>query len=154
MPFAEPGIQAITLSLISLAAVTSLGSVVIGLYSVLTARDPLPHPIRSLMRRMPASAEDFRLRGTSLMLSGGAAMLIAADVAINIVAPLALIPPSLGFYTSESLAFPKGAMFLVTALTATAALALFVGAYVVSARVRYVSTRPSTGHRRLEVPPA
>ena len=153
MSFAEPGIQAITLSLISLAAVLALASVLLGLYSVLTARDPLPHRIRSLMRRMPASAQDFRVRGTSLMLTGVAVMLIAADLAINIVAALALIPPSVGYYTSESLAFPKGTMFLVTTVTAMAAVALFVGAYVVSVRVQYVSTRPSTGHRP-EVPPA
>jgi hypothetical protein len=153
VPFGEPGIQVITLLLISLAAISALAGMALGLLSVLTARDPLPHSLRSRMRRIPASAEDFRLRGTGLMLNGAAAMLIVADLTINIVTPLALIPPGLGYYTTESMAIPKGAMFLVTAVAAMAAVTLFVGAYVVSVRVRYVDTRPLDGHRP-EAPPA
>ena len=68
----EPGIQAITLWLISVSAVLSLVSVTLGLFSTLTGKDPLLKRIRSLMRRVPASAEDFRLRGMSLTLNGAA----------------------------------------------------------------------------------
>ena len=63
VPFEEPGIQVITLSLISVAAVVSLLSVTLGVFSIVTGKDPLPKRIRSLLRRLPASAEDFRLRG-------------------------------------------------------------------------------------------
>jgi hypothetical protein len=52
VPFDEPGIQAITLALISVAAVLSLVSVTLGLLSALTGKDPLPKRIRSLLRRV------------------------------------------------------------------------------------------------------
>ena len=45
-------------ALISVAAVLSLVSVTLGLFSTLTGKDPLPKRIRSLLRRVPASAED------------------------------------------------------------------------------------------------
>ena len=151
--FEEPGMQAITLSLISLTAVLGLASVTLGLVPILTGKDPLPKRIRRVTRRTPASADDFRLRGTSLMLNGAAVMLIASDLAINIVAGLALIPPGVGFYTSDSLAFPKDTMFLVTLVAGVSAIALFVGAYGLGIRVRYVATRPSAdGHPQM--PPA
>ena len=76
--FDEPGIQAITLSLISVAAVLSLVSVMLGLFSTLTGQDALPKRIRRMLRRMPASADDFRLRGVSLLLNGAAVMLLVS----------------------------------------------------------------------------
>jgi hypothetical protein len=143
VPFDEPGIQVITLSLISVAAVLSLVSVTLGLFSTLTGKDPLPKRIRSLLRRVPASAEDFRLRGMSLTLNGAAVMLISL-LTINVVDRLAVGGWS-GYAPSASLAFPKDTVFLVTTVAALAAMACFIGAYNLGVRVRYVSTRASTG---------
>ena len=144
VPFDEPGIQVITLSLISVAAVLSLVSVMVGLFSTLTGKDPLPKRIRSLLRRVPASAEDFRLRGMSLALNGAAVMLMASLLTINVVDTLAVGGWS-GYAPSASLAFPKDTVFLVTTVTALAAMACFIGAYTLGIRVRYVRTRASTG---------
>ncbi len=141
--FDEPGIQAITLSLISVAAVLSIVSVTVGLFSTLTGKDPLPKRIRSLLRRVPASAEDFRLRGMSLTLNGAAVMLISL-LTLNSVDRLAVGGWS-GYAPSASLAFPKDTVFLVTTVGALAAMACFIGAYTLGVRVRYVSTRASTG---------
>jgi hypothetical protein len=143
VPFDEPGIQVITLSLISVAAVLSLGSVTLGLFSTLTGKDPLPKRIRSLLRRVPASAEDFRLRGISLTINGAAVMLISLLTIIN-VDRLAGGGWS-GYAPSSSLAFSKDTEFLVTTVAALAAIACFIGAYTLGVRVRYVSTRASTG---------
>jgi hypothetical protein len=143
VPFDEPGIQVITLSLISVAAVLSLPSVTLGLFSTLTGKDPLPKRIRSLLRRVPASAEDFRLRGMSLTLSGAAVMLISL-LTINVVDRLAGGGWS-GYAPSASLAFSKDTVFLVTTVAALAAMACSIGAYTLGVRVRYVSTRASTG---------
>jgi hypothetical protein len=143
MSFGEPGIQAITLSLISVAAVLGFASVIVGLFSTLTGKDPLPKRIRSLLRRVPASAEDFRLRGISLTLNGAAVMLISL-LTINSVDRLAVGGWS-GYAPSASLAFSKDTVFLVTTVAALAAMACFIGAYTLGVRVRYVSTRASTG---------
>jgi hypothetical protein len=137
VPFDEPGIQVITLSLISVAAVLSLVSVTLGLFSTLTGKDPLPKRIRSLLRRVPASAEDFRLRGMSLTLTGVAVMLMALLGTINVVDRLALGGWS-GYAPSGSPAFPKYTVFLVTTVAAIAAIACFIGAYTLGVRVRYV----------------
>jgi hypothetical protein len=144
VPFDEPGIQAITLSIICVVAVLSLVNVTVGLFSTLTGKDPLPKRMRSLLRRVPASAEDFRLRGMSLTLNGAAVMLIASLLTINVVEVLAVGGWS-GYAPSPSLAFPKDTVFLVTMVAALAAMACFIGAYTLGVRVRYVSTRASTG---------
>jgi hypothetical protein len=143
VPFDDTGIRVITLSLISVAAVWSLPSVTLGLFSTLTGKDPLPKRIRSLLRRVPASAEDFRLRGMSLTLNGAAVMLISLLTTIN-VDRLAGGGWS-GYAPSASLAFSKDTVFLVTTVAALAAMACFIGAYTLGVRVRYVSTRASTG---------
>jgi hypothetical protein len=135
--FDEPGIQAITLSLISVAALLSLVSVTVGLFSTLTGKDPLPKRIRSLLRRVPASAEDYRLRGMSLTLSGAAVMLMASLLTINVVDGLAVGGWS-GYAPTASLAFPKATVFFVTTVAALAAMACFIGAYTLGVRVRYV----------------
>ncbi len=151
VPFDEPGIQVITLSLLSVAAVLSLVTVTLGLFSTLTGKHPLPKRIRSLLRRVPASAEGFRLRGMSLTLNGAAVMLMALLLIIYLVGPLALGGWS-GYTPSAALAFPKDTVFLVTTVAALAAMA-FIGAYTLGVRVRYVSTRASTGARP-GIPPA
>jgi hypothetical protein len=137
VPFDEPGIQVITLSLISVAAVLSLVSVTLGLFSTLTGKDPLPKRIRSLLRRVPASAEDFRLRGMSLTLNGAAVMLMVSLLTTNVVDRLAIGGWS-GYAPSASLAFPKDIVFLVTTVAALVAMACFIGAYTLGVRVRYV----------------
>lgn len=144
VPFDEPGIEVITLSLISVAAVLSLLSVTLGLFSTLTGKDPLPKRIRSRLRRVPGSAEDFRLRGMSLTLNGAAVMLMASLVTINVVDGIALSGWS-GYGPSTSLAFPNDTVFLVTTVEGLAAVACFIAAYLLGARVRYVSNRASTG---------
>ena len=144
VPFDEPGIQVITLSVISVAAVLSLVSVTLGLFSTLTGKDPLPKRIRGRLRRVPASVEDFRLRGMSLTLTGAAVMLIASLQTINVAVGLAVSGWS-GYASSASLAFPKAIVFLVITVAALAAMACFIGAYSLAVRVRYVSTRASTG---------
>jgi hypothetical protein len=123
--------------------VLSLVSVTVGLFSTLTGKDPLPKRMRSLLRRVPASAEDFRLRGMSLTLNGAAAMLISL-LTVNAVDRLAVGGWS-GYAPSASLAFAKDTVFLVTTVAALAAMACFIGAYTLGIRVRYVSTRASTG---------
>jgi hypothetical protein len=138
VPFDEPGIQVITLSLIFVAAVLSLVSVALGVLSTLTGKDPLPKHIRSLLRRVPASAEDFRLRGMSLTLNGVAVMLVASLLTTNVVDRLALGGWS-GYAPSAALAFPKYTAFLITTVAALAAIACFIGAYTLGVRVRYVS---------------
>jgi len=143
VPFDEPGIQVITLSLISVAAVLSLPSVTLGLFSTLTGKDPLPKRIRRLLRRVPASVEDFRLRGMSLTLNGAAVMLISL-LTVNVAERLASGGWS-GYAPSASLAFSKDTVFLVTTVAALTAMACFIGAYTLGVRVRYVSTRASTG---------
>jgi hypothetical protein len=151
VPFDEPGIQVITLSLVCVAAVLSLVSVTLGLFSTMTGRDPPPKGIRYLLRRVPASAEDYRRRGMSLMLGGAGVMLMTALVTTNVVDALALGGWS-GYAPSASLAFPKATLFLVTTGAAIAAIACFIGAYNLGARVRYVSTRP-TGAQHEGTPP-
>jgi hypothetical protein len=138
--FDEPGIQVITLSLISVAAVLSLVSVTLGLFSTLTGRDPLPKRIRRLLRRVPASAEDFRLRGMSLTLNGVGVTLIVSLLTVNVVGGIALSGWS-GYAPAASLSFPKDAVFLVTTVAALVAVACFIGAYALGVRARYVSTR-------------
>ena len=142
VPFDEPGIQVATLSLTSVAAVLSVVSLMLGLVSTLTGRDPLPKAIRRLLRRTPASEEDFRVRGMSLTLGGVAVLLIVSILTINVVTTLGGVG---GYAPSASLAFPKATEFLVTVVVALSSMACFVGSYVLGVRVRYVTARASTG---------
>ncbi len=140
--FGEPGIQAITLWLSSVTAVLSLGSVVFGLFCTVRGKDPLPRRVRSLLRRIPASAEDFRLRGMSLMLNGAAVMLLVSLFAVDIVDGLTY---GGGYGPAESLVFPTETKFLVITAAVAVALALLIASYALSLRIRYVSTRLVTG---------
>jgi hypothetical protein len=140
--FDEPGIQVATLSLLSVSAVLSLASVMLGLFSTLTGKDPLPKGIRRLLRRTPASVEDFHVRGMSLTLGGVGVMLIVSIITTNVVNMLNGIG---GYAPSASLAFPKATVFLITVVVALSSMTCFVGSYILGVRVRYVSTRASTG---------
>jgi hypothetical protein len=80
----------------------------------------------------------------SLTLNGAAVMLMASLLTINVVDRLALGGWS-GYAPSASLAFPKATVFLVTTVAALATVACFIGAYTLGVRVRYMSTRASTG---------
>jgi hypothetical protein len=143
--FDEPGIKVITLSLISLAALLSFASVMLGLVFTVSGKDPFPTRVRRLLRRVPASLEDFRLRGMTLMLNGAAVMLIVALLTINVVNRYTFTGFS-GYVPSGTLAFPRATVFLVNSVAALVALACFIGAYMLGGRVRYVATRPASGH--------
>ena len=153
VPLDEPGIQIATLSLLAVAAALSLASVVLGLFSSLTGKDPLPTRIRRMLRRVPASAEDFRLRGLSLMLDGAAVLLLVSIITTNVVVMGVLNPGVVVLVPSASVAFPKTIVFLVTVVVALASIACFCGSYALSVRVRYLSTHASTGVGP-EIPPA
>jgi hypothetical protein len=140
--FDEPGIEAITLMLISVAAVLGLVSVMLGLFSTVTGRDPLPRRIRRRLRRSPASAEDFRLRGMSLTLQGVGVTLMVSLLTINVVGGITLSGWS-GYAPAASPTLPRDAVFLVTAVAALVAVTCFIGAFVLGLRVRYASTRAS-----------
>jgi hypothetical protein len=144
--------QGTTLLLACAAAVLSLGSVMLGLYFTLTGKDPLPKRVRRVLRRMPASVEDFRLRGMSLTLGGVAVMLMATILTANAVYMLN-IGGFTGYAPVATVEFPKDTVFLVTVLAALAAIACFFGSYLLALRVRYVSTRNSTG-AQVGMPPA
>ncbi len=151
--FDEPGIQVATLALLSVAAVLSLASVVLGLFSSLTGKDPLPKRIRRMLRRVPLSAEDFRLRGLSLMLDGAAVLLLVSIITTNVVVMGVLNPGVVVLVPSASLEFPKTIVFLVTVVVAIASIACFWGSYALGVRVRYLNTQASTGVGP-EIPPA
>jgi hypothetical protein len=153
--FDEPGIKVITLSLISLAALLSFASVTLGLVFTVSGKDPLPGRVRSLLRRVPASPEDFRLRGMTLMLNGAAVMLIVTLLTINVVNRLTFSGFSgyVPLATLATLAVPKATVFLVNTVAALATLACFIGAYKVGVLVRYIATGPSNSTQQ-RMPPA
>ena len=129
------------LSIASLAAVLSLASVLLGLFSVITGLDHMPKRVRRLLWKVPASADDHRMQGIVLMLNGAAIMLVELGVTAGIV----------GVYNHR--AFPGDAMFFITTLAFLTSLACTAGTYTISLRVRYVSSRTSTDAQP-EIPPA
>jgi hypothetical protein len=133
---------ATALLLASMAAVLSLVGVVLGLFSALTGKDPLPKRIRRLLRRAPASAEDFRARGMCLALGGVGVMLMVLNIVSNVVGMVNV--GFVGYMPASSLELPNAAVFLITMAAALAAIACFIGSYTLSTRVRYVSSRGST----------
>ena len=134
-------LQDTALSVTSLAALLSLVNVVFGLFSVITGKDHLPWRIRRLLARVPASADDHRLHGTSLMLNGAALLMTMLGVTASAAG-------------SHSLAGFRGdAQFFVTVVAFLGAVALLAGSYTVSVRVRLVSTRGATDAHH-EPPPA
>ncbi len=151
-PLEEPGVQAITLWLVCSVAFLSLMTVGMGLFSTVTGRDALPQLIRRRMRRTPASADDFRVHGVGLILNGAALALVASYVVINVVERLAIVPAGV-FWAygapESSVDFPKATVFLVSSVAAVVAVALFIAARAITARVHYQSTRPAPG-----IPPA
>lgn len=144
--------QATALLLASVAAVLSLASVILGLFSTLTGKDPLPKRVRRMLRRAPASIEDFRMRGMSLTLGGAGAMLMASIVATNVVG-MVDISFGVAYAPASSLELPKDAVFLIGVAAALAAIACFFGSYSLGIRVRYASSRASTDTQQ-ELPPA
>jgi hypothetical protein len=120
------------LTIASVAAVLSLTNVLLGLFSVITGKDHMPMFIRRRLWKMPASAEDHRLHGTSLMLNGAATMLAMLGVTSGIVG------------THGVRGFPGDAMFFITLVAFLTALTCTAGSYTLSVRARYVSTRAST----------
>ena len=134
-------LQDTALSVTSLAALLSLVNVVFGLFSVITGKDHLPWRIRRLLARVPASADDHRLHGTSLMLNGAALLMTMLGVSAGVA----------GRHNPGG--FPGDTQFFVTVLAFFGALALLAGSYTLSVRVRLVSTRGATDAHQ-EPPPA
>jgi hypothetical protein len=133
--------QDTALSLASVAAVLSLATVVLGLFSVITGKDHFPLRFRRLLGRVPASVEDHRLHGTRMMLNGAALM-------------LAELGATAGIFGGRGIAgFPNDVLFFMTMLTFLTAFACTIGSYSVGIRVRLVSTRASTDAQP-GVPPA
>jgi hypothetical protein len=138
--------QAITLWLVCTVAFLSLVTVAMGLFSTLTGRDALPQSVRRRMRRTPASAEDFRLHGVGLMLNGAALALIASYVVINVVVGLTTVSFGPAYSLPDSsVDFPRATTFFVSAVAAIVAVALFVAARAITARVHYQSAKPAPG---------
>jgi hypothetical protein len=123
--------QETTLWIASLVAVLSLGSIFLGLISIGTGKDYLPQRVRRLLSRVPASEEDHRLRGMSLVLNGAATTIFALGITAS---TLAMINRG---------SFPKG-LFFVTTVAFVGAIACSIGSYILYWRVRFVSTRAST----------
>jgi hypothetical protein len=132
--------QETTLWLAGLVAVLSLGSIFLGMVSIGTGRDYLPTRVRRLLSRVPASEEDHRLRGMSLVLNGAAMMIFALGITASTLA------------TINRGSFPKG-LFFVTTIAFLGAIACSIGSYMLYWRVRFVSTREST-NAQAGIPPA
>ena len=96
--------------------------------------------------------EDHRLRGISLMLNGAGVTLITSILASTVVQRSTSGSMGIAYAPDASLAFPNDTIFLVTTVAAVVAVALFIGAYDVSTRVRYTTNRPSTSTQQ-EIPP-
>ena len=116
-----------------LVAVAALVSIGFGQFSANTGKDYLPKRIRRLLRRVPASEEDHRTRGMSLMLRGASLMMVVLAIAAG---------PLIGNYNSPR--FSRNAMFFITTVGLLAALYCGVWSYTLYQRVRFVSTRTLT----------
>ena len=134
-------LQDTALSVTAFAALLSLMNVVFGLFSLITGKDHLPWRIRRLLRRIPASADDHRLHGPSLMLNGAALLMTMLGVSAGVA----------GRHNPGG--FPGDTQFFVTVLAFFGAMALLAGSYTMSVRVHFVSTRGATDAHR-ERPPA
>lgn len=135
-------LQNTALSITSLVAALALVNIVLGQYSSLTGKDPLPKAIRRLLRRVPASEEDHRTRGMSLTLNGAAVMMLVLGITAT---------PLIGMYNRGQ--FARDAVFFTTTVGMLAALYCIVWSYTLNQRVRYVSTKASTDAHQ-EIPPA
>ena len=122
--------QDAALGLAVVGAVLSLANVVMGMISVITGKDHLPQRVRRLFWRVPASAEDHRLRGMAMMLNGAGVMIVELAITATVVA-------------AHGHAF-RDAVFFITMLAFLTALTCIAGAYALSLRTRYVSSRAST----------
>ena len=92
-----------------------------------------------------------------LMLNGAAMELIAAYVVINVVVRLALVPAGLFVIAysgpDSAVDFPNATVLLVSSVTVLVAVALFVAARLITARVHYQATGSAQGSQP-GVPPA
>jgi hypothetical protein len=124
--------QDAALSLAAVGGVLAVASVVLGLFSLITGKDHLPRSIRRLLWKVPASSDDHRTHGMTLMLNGAAVMMVELGVTAGIVGY-----HGLGRVSGD-------ALFLITTLAFATSLACTVGAYSLGTRTRYMSTRGST----------
>ena len=110
------------------AAGLGLANILGGLFSFVTGRDYWPSSLRRLRRRAPASPEDRRTYGLSLMLNGAAVMMVLLGVGMNIVASQA-----------RTVGEPENTLrFLLMLIGIGASLACIAGSYWLSRSVRYV----------------
>jgi hypothetical protein len=124
--------QDTALSLAAVGAVLSVTSVLLGLFSLITGKDHLPRSIRRLLWKVPASPDDHRTHGMTLMLNGAAVMMVELGVTAGIV----------GYHGLGR--FAGDALFLITTLALATSVVCTIGAYTLATRTRYVSTRAST----------
>ena len=119
--------QTAALALALTASVIALASMVLGLYSALTGKDHWPQQAGRIRGRVPASAEDQRAHGLSMVLNGCGALLILLAVTLTTV--------SIGSRAGE----PMNTMqFLIDLIALIAALASVIGAHSFGSRVKYV----------------
>ncbi len=114
--------QTITAWVSVVAAVGGLLGLLMGLFSVVSGRDHWPKQIGRIRRRMPASQEDQRRHGMTLVLNGAAALIIIMGISINTVG-----------VRDHSLGEPLNTLrFVLTLIGLAGAVACTVGAYSLS----------------------
>ena len=110
------------------AALVGLMSLSLGLSSVLTGRDYWPRQLRRLRPKKPASPEDQRRYGISLLLTGAAILIILMGTGINIFGA-----------RDHSQGEPLNTLRFVLSLIGFAAALIFItAAYGIGLTVRYV----------------
>jgi amino acid transporter len=117
------------------AAVGGLVNLTAGLFSVLSGRDHWPQRLRHFRRRTPASQDDQRRHGLTLVLNGAAVLIIIMGISINIFG-----------VRDHSQGEPLNTLrFLLTLIGIAGSIACVIGAYSLSLTVRYTDSRLSTG---------
>ena len=109
-------------------SLVGLANLFLGLSSVLTGMDYWPNVLRRLRPRAPASPEDQRRYGMSLLLTGAAMMIILMRVAINIFGA-----------RDHGLGEPLNTLrFVLTLIGFAAAMVFITASYRISLTVRYL----------------
>jgi hypothetical protein len=128
MPLPDTSVlQTDTLWLALVAAGFLLASALLGMFSLVTGRDHLPKQLRWLRRKTPASPDDYRRHGTSMLLTAGAMLIVLVGVSMT----------TLGAQ-NHSLGEPANTLaFLLSLVGALTALVLVFASYRVTLSVRY-----------------
>jgi hypothetical protein len=112
------------------AGFIGLAGVLVGLFSVLTGRDHWPTALRRLRRRTPASQEDMRRHGITLVLNGAAVLIAVMGTSIN------------NFSVQDhTIGEPLNTLrFVLTGIGVAGLLTCVIGAYSLSLTVQYKGT--------------